>query len=180
MEEITISDRLISVLTKWTEVFLTKENYDQYKLDESHYLSHDSDEECDFIPTVHYGKLGNFNWNNGQWIMTLKYINTDIFNITPDMTQTNYLEKIQMEILDFKGKIYQFCLCNNIVYKNGKCKNCYIYSEIREENCSICLENDYQWVMFDCKHVIHHHCFLQLKNKKCPLCRKKITNFNLI
>lgn len=180
MEEIIISERLINVLTRWTEVFITKENYEQYKLDELHHLNHDPDVECNYIPTVHYGKLGHFKWDNSEWIITLKHHKFVIFNIKIDMTDENFLETAINEIKNFKDKKYQFCLCNEIIYKNGKCKNCYIYSYIRDDNCAICLENDYRWVIFNCKHIIHHHCFLKLKNKKCPLCRIKINNFSFI
>ena len=43
--------------------------------------------------------------------------------------------------------------------------------------CSICLENlSSKHIVLDCKHEYHINCIKQIKNNKCPLCRRNIVD----
>jgi regulator of replication initiation timing len=80
------------------------------------------------------------------------------------------------------GKDFVLCKCGydeDFVFRDGFCKNCWIYAENRDEDCAICLENEKErWVkMKGCGHSFHYRCCKKIKNelgtphKKCPLCR---------
>ena len=46
-------------------------------------------------------------------------------------------------------------------------------------DCCICLEildKDNEIVSLDCKHMFHYNCLVNVKNNKCPLCRKEISD----
>lgn len=95
---------------------------------------------------------------------------------TKDTTLEEMLEKLEK----YSGKVYDFCSCSlgKVVYKDGLCDSCYIYSYTRTEeeggDCSICYENSGRWCEFvECKHQFHYNCVLKMDKRICPLCRNK-------
>lgn len=74
----------------------------------------------------------------------------------------------------------EICQCGRIVAKDKWCENCYIWRSEHptDEHCAICHENEGKYIMTDCNHYFHEHCWDQLNYetngmaKKCPLCRK--------
>ena len=86
-----------------------------------------------------------------------------------------WLDSIEIE----KNKWMQ-CHCGRRATMNGACDECYIHSYVRSEeeggDCCVCHENDGRWVKLDCGHILHNHCFFEIKveaeqKRKCPLCR---------
>ena len=75
--------------------------------------------------------------------------------------------------INTKVKTYIYCKCDrDVIIKDGWCKYCYPFVMNQEDDCSVCMENSGVWVELKCKHKIHEHCFKNIENKKCPLCRK--------
>jgi hypothetical protein len=77
-------------------------------------------------------------------------------------------------------KTYQACKCGTqISLLDGFCEYCYPYVKKGDDICSICLENDENiWVELDtCKHKFHISCWKNVKEEKCPLCRKKCQKY---
>lgn len=101
-------------------------------------------------------------------------------NITPEMIEKKFNKRI--------GTLLKYCRCGSSIRNNNfdSCESCYIYGIVREENCCVCLENDFSWVRLNCNckggRIIHLHCFHKLVREfdqgwkiKCPCCRKKIS-----
>lgn len=106
--------------------------------------------------------------------ISLKKCAADCIEFTKDTTLEEMLEKIEK----YSGKVYDFCSCDSIAFKDGLCTYCYIHSYTRTEeeggNCSICYENGGRWCEFEqCKHQFHTGCVLKMDKKICPLCRGK-------
>lgn len=78
--------------------------------------------------------------------------------------------------IDNKFKLrYEFCTCGNLVFEDGLCESCFVFSYENEEECAICKENEpNRWYELECGHVFHMNCIKKVKNNKCPLCRKEI------
>jgi len=84
------------------------------------------------------------------------------------------------EWVDTLIKTYEFCKCKKLAYKDGFCKDCYLYVSEQEDVCCCCLENKGLWIKIDCGHLIHRYCFCKIETElkdgkhhtKCPLCRQ--------
>jgi len=93
-------------------------------------------------------------------------------------TEDEPVEETIKKIETLSGKVYTFCQCNGIVFKDELCRNCYPHAYTRTEEeggeCSICYDNGGRWCQFvDCKHQFHYGCIIKIpeSRKKCPLCR---------
>ena len=73
--------------------------------------------------------------------------------------------------IPLEPKIYTFCPCGDVVYKDKWCKPCYPYVTEQKDICSICHENEGVWIELECKHAIHQCCWKKTPGLKCPLCR---------
>ena len=79
------------------------------------------------------------------------------------------------------------CQCGIVAVKDKWCSDCYIFRSEHptDEHCAICHENEGVYVVTECKHYFHKHCFNKLEDekslltKKCPLCRT-ITGYQSI
>jgi hypothetical protein len=111
----------------------------------------------------------------------LKYLGKELqaFSLTcqapgTELIDNSFFEFIWERIEKDINITYKFCKCGQTCFKNyDQCKNCYTYNYINEENCSICLENNYCWCVLPCGHHFHTLCIRKVENKKCPLCRAK-------
>lgn len=73
----------------------------------------------------------------------------------------------------------EICQCGEKAVKEKWCEDCYIWRSEHptDEHCAICHENEGQYIMTECNHYFHKHCWNQLHfesntiKRKCPLCR---------
>jgi hypothetical protein len=109
----------------------------------------------------------------------LKYLGREVQSFTchspsNELLDDSFFEFIWESIYLDINITYKFCKCGNQCFKNyDQCENCYTYNYVNEENCSICMENNYIWCSLSCGHKFHTFCIQKVENKKCPLCRAK-------
>jgi hypothetical protein len=93
----------------------------------------------------------------------------------------------QQIIYFLKDKLDDYMLCSECGhyttdhYVYDVCEDCFIHRITLEDNCAICLSNDYEvWVKTPCNHHFHRKCYNKIKPSdfsivcpaiKCPLCR---------
>lgn len=147
------------------------------------------DDECSCKP----GHL--FTFTLQAWGQRVEPVDYDIYEVVVLQSEKNSeianaeniatsLEKVCQHIRTWEGKTFYECkYCSErIVYKDGKCKECYIHQYERTEDeggeCCICRENGGQWAeLTTCGHIMHYNCCKKIErngDKKlcCPLCRK--------
>jgi len=74
--------------------------------------------------------------------------------------------------------VYEHCDKCGFCFPN-KVHNCV---KKGKDECCVCFDQVYYYVHdffhFECGHGIHSHCFTQLKDYKCPLCKKSVYNLD--
>ena len=124
---------------------------------------------CEFEVTLQDNDINNFVltcnlYLNNIRIHTFKILNnSEEFNVNE---HRHNLECLQKE--------YRLCKCGHLCSDGrDQCNKCYVYDYEHEENCSICLENNYVWEKLECGHCFHDHCLNKLTKYRCPLCRQE-------
>jgi hypothetical protein len=137
------------------QLVFKKCKFELYSSEPPHALSEPYDPEIDY----HFDLRVEFDIN-GINIFNFRLKHIDKFN--------TYIDN------DFKLE-YDFCSnCEReMIFEDNLCDKCYITNYIHNDNCAICLENEGVWVELDCEHIFHSKCINKLKNKTCPLCRKR-------
>ena len=104
---------------------------------------------------------------------------------TRKFTKSHTLEQVLLEFVSLPEFI-EICQCGKVAAKDKWCDECYIWriDHPTDSHCAICHENEGQYVVTECGHYFHAHCwrFLEYEKgkglgKKCPLCRK-VTDSN--
>jgi len=96
-----------------------------------------------------------------------------------DFTKNHTLEQVLLEYKNLP-EVIDICQCGEKAEKDKWCSDCYIWrtEHPTDSHCSICHENEGQYVVTECGHYFHNHCWRKLEfvkgsiKKKCPLCRK--------
>jgi hypothetical protein len=111
--------------------------------------------------------------------ISLYYSSYLIFSIPITNESVEFYEHIDKEI----GREFILCSCgfvkDKLVYKDGLCKECWIFATTKDDRCCICLENEKErWTeMYRCTHSFHLRCAMKISGpvsfKKCPICRTK-------
>jgi hypothetical protein len=112
---------------------------------------------------------------NEEYWLEFEFIikGTIVFSCKLDNTIEGKMKLQEFLQYDFVYE-YQICECNKLVFKDEKCRDCYIFDYEHHDVCSICLQNGRKWIELDCGHVFHHSCWEQVLNEKCPLCRGSV------
>ena len=133
----------------------------------------DDDDECSY-KTLKSIAVRAFIWVNDT-LVSVHHVPFEKLTDKPD-EYTTYIENLFSETFEGFQLSYEMCKCGKrCVSPKKQCEDCYIKNYVHEENCSICLENNYIWGSLKCGHMFHIHCLkkvhLYTKTKKCPLCR---------
>lgn len=89
----------------------------------------------------------------------------------------DYLKELRNFLVDIQSQSFHKCdtaFCYSLAEYERKCQECFKYHTTIEEACPVCLENEGHFVQLSCSHTIHFACAMQLRQKKCPLCRSKL------
>ena len=97
-----------------------------------------------------------------------------------EFTLNHTLEQVLLEYV-FLPESIDICQCGDVAAKDKWCSDCYIWRTEHPTDafCPVCHENEGQYIVTECSHYFHEHCWGQLEfvkgkgtAKKCPLCRK--------
>jgi len=172
-----ITGRNLNIIHKYFQVYFEKMNkkLTQFSMDrevwdelnDDHYSKRSSEDfpfTCEFVIKLTESE------NNIFKLYCNLSVNNKRFHTFP-IDRNDVTEFIHN--LDFLQQEYRICKCGALC-EDGKdqCKNCWIYDYEHEEDCSICMENNYIWEKLDCGHCFHRHCLNKLHRFKCPLCRQ--------
>lgn len=109
--------------------------------------------------------------------------NSEVFRtrlFTREFTKSHTLEHVLLEYESLPESI-EICQCGKVAAKDKWCEECYIWriDHPTDSHCAICHENEGQYLVTECGHYFHEHCWRLLEyvkgkglGKKCPLCRK--------
>jgi hypothetical protein len=168
MERLTfkISDRMILVLKRWIDVNCQKwegEDYESY---------------------FYFGKFISWCVNETDDETDLLYRFSIFYKDDILLYKFDFDHKFDLEqaIDRLLHDVFTFCKCEKeLATKESWCESCFIHRFTRDDNCSICLENEGRWVQLDhCKHFYHLECFNKFKSsRKCPLCRDTIQSHTI-
>jgi hypothetical protein len=197
MSTITLSEREIEILIRWSEVHVKKL---------AHHISKNTRHSIDTTREYIYrGTITIMIYMEARCIQSetlsrcpyescesLVYVPCIMAYILPykddilfqfELPNETYLPLLRMELEKHVGE-KKMCVCGRlgkmdhvIESERGKCNNCYIYGMVRGDNCSICLSDDGKpWIKTSCGHYFHDMCWYGVREeaidvKKCPMCR---------
>ena len=129
---------------------------------------------CKFDITLIDNDRNNFVLNCTFFVNKIRIHNFKILNNGDEFDMDEHRHN-----LECLQKEYRLCKCGYLCSdERDQCNKCYVYDYEHEENCSICLENNYKWDKLECGHCFHSHCLDKLLKYKCPLCRKDFCPVN--
>ena len=175
---VKITERNLSVIYKYFQVYFKKmtkkltmfhgDRLAWEDLNDNHYSKRSCEDfpfTCEFVIEI------KENDNNTFKLCCNLFLNNGRFHTfiidRDDVTEFTYhLEGLEKE--------FRICKCGSLCEGNkDQCKKCWIYDYEHEEDCSICMENNYIWEKLECGHCFHKHCLNKLTKPKCPLCRNE-------
>lgn len=179
---VKITERNLKVIHKYFEVYFEKmtKKLTQFHMDrlvwedlnDAHYSKRSSEDfpfVCEFVIDIKDDDNNTFKlccnlYVNNRQFHTFKIDNNDLSEFTHN--------------LDFLQNELRICKCGSLCKDNkDQCKKCWVYDYEHEEDCSICMENNYIWEKLDCGHCFHKHCLKRLTKFKCPLCRQEFSQY---
>ena len=174
--QVELTSRVITFLKRKIEVCKDEvlRRYAEYLLMDDIALFNEKDDDGAII--LAKGSLHNFRIEisvechydfDDNIVPRLSKLCTEIYYKT-----TRLIESYGTDLdISLEPKIYDFCPCGDVVYKDKWCKPCYPYIIEQKDICSICHENEGVWIELECKHAFHIYCWKKTPGLKCPLCR---------
>ena len=119
----------------------------------------------------------------------LQYVNTGIFSSSINKELQKYALRMNgFTIKHIKNPSYELCKLA-IAQNTDVVKNLIQYRYILDdtvyfkyhkpvENCNICYSSENHFMMFGCNHMFCRDCGVKIN--MCPLCRRKLRNFELV